>query len=92
MSAVMVKASLSWTYGWAGSFYGPGEDIMIPEGLANAVNASREPDPKPSVPQDEFPALTKAGLTLEQAKEMSDEELLALEGVGAATVAKIRQG
>ena len=42
----------------------------------------------PSDPLAEFPQL--AGLTVEQVREMSDEALLAVEGVGKATLAKIR--
>lgn len=53
--------------------------------------ADHTPDEQTDDPLADFPALTAAGFsTVEDVRAASDEQLLAIDGVGAATLKKLR--
>lgn len=100
----MPKLNLSQTYIHSGKFYGPGE-ADLPDEAYTDLKAREDalkgdqPDEAPAEstpstaadPLAEFPELHAAGYTsAESVRAATDDELLALDGVGPATLKKIR--
>jgi hypothetical protein len=103
---VTVKLDGTYYYGPRGNKirYGPGDAVEVPEGLATALGltplavpqlarAAAEPETAAgeSDPLEPFPALRDAGYTVETTRAASDEELLAVKGIGRATLRQIRE-
>lgn len=90
----MAQHTLAEAWAWKGKIYGPGA-VEVPDDLAQrltelgVLGGQGAPTEPPTDPLADFPQL--AGLTPDQVRAMSDEELLAVDGVGKATLAKIRQ-
>lgn len=100
---VTVKLTGTFYYGPRGAKrpYGPGDAVDVPEGLAQALGltpmAPPEPEFAPAVALDVLgmpsvvsDALITAGYTVETARAASDDELLAVKGIGPATLRQIR--
>lgn len=88
----MPKLDLGKTeYTWQGIVYGPGV-ADVPDGLALALQPRGiyPVDEAAPDPMAEFPQLVKAGYTSDALRLASDDDLLAVEGVGKATLAKVR--
>lgn len=93
------KLTLTETVIAEGVYYGPGE-AEVPVKVATYLR-ERSPSsiavqgaaqqPTHDDPLAEFPQLREAGFTsVERVRAASDEELLALPGIGAATLKKLR--
>lgn len=81
-----MKAVLAQRHSVGGRFYGPGEVEV-----SDSVYATLKRRGALDHPLAEFPALIAAGYkTIEEARYMSDEVLLKIEGVGPATIRKLR--
>lgn len=79
-------------YGRPRVYYGPGW-TDVPEGLARALGLQGvERASVPTDPLADFPLLREAGFTdVEAVRAATDEELLAVRGIGAATLRRIRK-
>lgn len=94
LTAAVIKVDLPTAFTWQGTVYGPGV-TEVPEGLALALQPRNihpiaevpEPDADPMA---DFAMLTEAGHTADTVRVTSDDELLALPGVGRSTLKKIR--
>ena len=92
----MAQHTLAEAWLWGGKIYGPGV-VEIPDDLVARLTergvlggqATPADAPTSTDPLADFPQL--AGLTPDQVRGMSDEDLMAVDGVGKATLAKIRQ-
>lgn len=81
-----MKVVLAQRWSVGGRFYGPGE-----VDVSESVHATLKRRGALDHPLAEYPALIKAGYkSLEEARYMSDEVLLRHEGVGPATIRKLR--
>jgi hypothetical protein len=81
-----MKVVLAQRWSVGGRFYGPGEVEV-----SDSVHATLQRRGALDHPLAEYPALIKAGYkSLEEARYMSDEVLLRHEGVGPATIRKLR--
>jgi len=100
----MAKATLDKTWIYAGKFYGPGE-VELPDEAHAALQAKGAfgteavTQPTTELPEAEtdadpladFPELRAAGYTsVEEVRAADDKDLLAVKGVGQATLEKIR--
>ena len=82
-----MKVVLAQRHSVGGHIYGPGE-VEVEQRVYDTLKRRGALDH----PMAEFPALIAAGYkSLEEARYMSDEVLLRHEGVGPATIRKLRE-
>lgn len=104
----VTAAKLTGSYGYTSkdpaigfAYYGPGENIPIPAGLATTLGIPTDSDPTPLPFTDPLPlpadfpgasSLLAAGFnSLTDVRKLSLDDLVAIDGIGKKTAEKIQQ-